>query len=411
MPAERNDTLPVMFKGLALTSLFAQLSEQIALAAAPLVAVLYLGANATQTAYLQSAQTLPFLLFSMPAGLLVDRLSRRNLMLASECLRAVSLFAILYFLQIHHLGLRVLALCGFLGAIGTVVYSVAAPAVITELVDRTQLIAANRWLEIIRSVSFTSGPALGGAIVGWTGGSSAYVMSMGMSLAAALCLVRLVEKKRTLTPRRHVMIELGAGMSYVARHPLLRPLLATAFVFNISWFILQGVFVAYAVESLGFSPIEIGGSQALYGFGMVLGAWGVKGLSRFFSFGTLIVAGPVSAWVASVCVLATIWHPSGLLIVVSFILFGAGPMLWTVTTSALRQAVTPGDMLGRVSAVVMTATAGARPVGALIAAAIVMKFDTGVCLAASTLGFCIQFFIVLMSPARTLESLPAAAAP
>ncbi|MGI4861424.1 MAG: MFS transporter, partial [Janthinobacterium lividum] len=128
MPEKPRDTLPVMFKELALTSFFAQLSEQIALAAGPLVAVLYLGAGATQTACLQSAQTLPFLLCSMPAGLLVDRLSRRNLMLASECLRALSLFAILYLLQIHHLSLSVLALCGFLGAIGTVVYSVAAPA-------------------------------------------------------------------------------------------------------------------------------------------------------------------------------------------------------------------------------------------------------------------------------------------
>ncbi|MGI4858505.1 MAG: hypothetical protein ACRYHA_16640 [Janthinobacterium lividum] len=124
----------------------------------------------------------------------------------------------------------------------------------------------------------------------------------------------------------------------------------------------------------------------------------------------LIVSGPIFALVASFCMLVTIWQPSRLLVGISFILFGAGPMLWTITTSALRQAVTPNEMLGRVSAVVMTATAGARPVGALIGAVIASKFDMDACLAASTVGFFVPFLIVMTSPVRALKSLPAATA-
>ncbi|WP_202981437.1 MFS transporter, partial [Xylella fastidiosa] len=76
--------LPPAFRRLAASNLAAQFSEQIALAAAPLVAVLALGAGAAQTGYLQTAQTLPFLLLSLPAGVLADRMPRRALMTAAE---------------------------------------------------------------------------------------------------------------------------------------------------------------------------------------------------------------------------------------------------------------------------------------------------------------------------------------
>ncbi|KAG1246632.1 hypothetical protein G6F68_014557 [Rhizopus microsporus] len=91
-------------------------------------AVLALGATAAQTGYLQTAQTLPFLLLSLPAGVLADRMSRRALMTAAECVRAASLLGLLALLWMGGLGLGWLAALGFLGAVGTVAYNVAAPA-------------------------------------------------------------------------------------------------------------------------------------------------------------------------------------------------------------------------------------------------------------------------------------------
>ena len=86
--------LPTAFRRIGWSNLFAQFSEQIALAAAPLAAVLLLAAGPAETGWLQTAQTLPFLLLSIPAGLMVDRASRRRLMVGTEALRAVSLLAI-----------------------------------------------------------------------------------------------------------------------------------------------------------------------------------------------------------------------------------------------------------------------------------------------------------------------------
>src|SRR5439155_15094464 len=125
--------LPASFSRLAWSNLAAQSAEQIGLAAAPIVAVLALGAGAGATGLLQTMQTLPFLLLSVPAGVLADRTSRRRLMAAAEALRASALAGILTLAYFGGLTLPLLALLGFVGACGTVAYSVAAPALVPSL--------------------------------------------------------------------------------------------------------------------------------------------------------------------------------------------------------------------------------------------------------------------------------------
>jgi MFS family permease len=105
--------------------------------------------------------------------------------------------------------------------------------------------------------------------------------------------------------------------------------------------------------------------------------------------------------------LATLWIPSGILAAASFFLFGAGPILWTITTTTLRQVVTPLAMLGRVSALVMTATFGARPIGAAIGALLAARAGVGACLALSAAGFAVQLAVIMLSPAARLTALPA----
>src|ERR1700750_131350 len=101
--------IPGGFILLSGSTLAAQSAEQIPLAAAPIVAVLSLGAGAGATGVLQTAQTLPFLLFAIPAGVLADRMSRRALMAAAEGLRTASLLAILLLTAAHGLTLPLLA--------------------------------------------------------------------------------------------------------------------------------------------------------------------------------------------------------------------------------------------------------------------------------------------------------------
>ena len=136
-------SLPPAFQRLAWSNLAAQLAEQIGLAAAPLVAVLTLGAGEAATGVLQTAQTLPFLLFSIPAGVWADRMPRARLMSRAELLRVVSLLVITAFVTLGGLNLFLLAVLGFIGACGTVAFSVAAPALVPALHCRLPTAGSN----------------------------------------------------------------------------------------------------------------------------------------------------------------------------------------------------------------------------------------------------------------------------
>lgn len=388
---------PATFNRLAWSNLAAQSAEQIGLAAAPIVAVLALGAGAGATGMLQTAQTLPFLIVAIPAGLLADRMARRTLMASAEALRVLSLVAILILAGFGALTLPLLAALGFVGACGTVAYMVAGPALVPALVSREALVAANGRIELARTVAFTAGPAVGGLLVGWTGGAPAFAVAAGLSLGAVFLLAGIVEPPQPPRPARHPMHELREGLGFVFRHPLLRPVFVTQFVFNAAFFMLQAVYVPYAVHRLGLSATGVGLTLATYGVGMVAGALIANRLTRLLAFGTVIAIGPVAGLAASAVMVLTIWTPSVLLASLSFFLVGAGPILWVISTTTLRQTVTPQHLLGRVSAITIMAT-GARPVGAALGAVIGGLFGAETCLVVAAIGFLIQAWVILASP-------------
>jgi predicted MFS family arabinose efflux permease len=398
--------LPSTFAWIGWSNLSAQAAEQIALAAAPLTAVLLLNAGPVETSLLQTAQRLPFLLLAIPAGLLVDRTRRRGLMVSAELLRSFSLFGILVLFWIGELNLPLLAALGFFGAVGTVCFTVAAPALVPSIVPRQKLTEANRWLELARSTAYVAGPALGGAIIAWTGASAAYVIATGLSLLAAVLLMRVREPNPDPRPKRHPIHDLKEGAVFVAGHELLRPILVTAVFFNLSWFLIQAVFVPYAVKSLGINAAGVGIIMALYGIGMVVGASLASWLLHYIRLGAMIVIGPSCGLVAAVLMLLSVWIPSGVLPAAAYFLIGSGPIIWTITTLSLRQAVTPNAMLGRVSALVTTATTGAAPLGAAIGAAVAASASMEACLALAVVGFAIQFLVIVTSAVPRLLELP-----
>ena len=402
--------LPAAFNRLAWSNLAAQSAEQIGLAAAPLVAVLTLGAGAGETGLLQTAQTLPFLLLSFPAGVLADRTSRRQLMAGAEALRALSLLAVLALAWTGLLTLPLLALLGFVGATGTVAYSVTAPSLVPALVPRPQLSQANGRIELARAVAFVAGPALAGALIARVGAAPSYGAAAALSIGAVLLLAGIGEPGRAPAPPRRFLQDLREGAGFTWRQPLLRPILLTAVFFNVAWFVLQAVYVPYAVHHLGLSAAGVGTTLATYGIGMVAGALLAPRITRLLPFGTVVAIGPIAGLAAALVMATTIWFPSIELACASFFLIGAGPILWVISSTTLRQAVTPDALLGRVSAIITMATAGARPVGAAIGAIIGAGYGAEACLLVAVLGFLTQALVILASPVARLAILPERAA-
>jgi predicted MFS family arabinose efflux permease len=405
MSASEIPHLPATFNRLAWSNLAAQSAEQIALAAAPIVAVLMLGVAEGETGLLQTALTLPFILFAIPAGLLTDRISRRKLMAGAEALRAAALAAILVLIAFGWLTLLLLALLGFIAVCGTVAYSVAAPALVPSLVTPSLLPAANARIELARTVAFASGPALGGVLVGWVGAAPAFGFAAALSVIAVVLLSGIYEPAREPTPRRHPLQDIKEGASFVLHHALLRPVFITQFIFNTGSFLVLAVFVPYAVRRLGLTATGVGTTLAMYGVGMVVGALLATRVMKRLAFGTVIGLGPVTGFVAAAVMALTTLTPTPWLAGLSFFLLGVGPILWVISTTTLRQSVTPPRLLGRVSAINILSY-GARPLGSAFGAIVGGLYGAETCLYLAVAIFGAQALVILMSPAVGLSRQP-----
>ncbi|MBS0530036.1 MAG: MFS transporter [Proteobacteria bacterium] len=405
MSATQPLRLPPTFNRLAWSNLAAQSAEQVALAAAPIVAVLMLGVGEGETGLLQTALTLPFVLFAIPAGLLADRISRRWLMAGSEALRAAALVAILVLIWFKLLTLPLLALLGFIAVCGTVAYSVAAPSLVPSLVSPALLPAANARIELARTVAFASGPALGGVLVGWVGAAPAFGFAAALSVIAVVLLAGIYEPSRQATQIRHPIQDIREGAAFVFHHALLRPVFITQFIFNTGSFLILAIIVPYAVRHLGLSASGVGTTLAMYGVGMVIGALLATRVMRRLPFGTVIALGPVTGFVAAGVMALTTIVPTPLLAGLSFFLLGVGPILWVISTTTLRQSVTPPRLLGRVSAINIMSY-GARPLGAALGALVGGLYGAEVCLYLAVAIFGAQALVILMSPAVSLSRQP-----
>lgn len=410
MADPRHRPLPAAFNRMSWASVLTQGAEQIALAATPLAAVLILNAGAAETALLQVAQTLPFLILAIPLGLIVDHHSRKRILIASEALRALTLASILVLIHLDALTFTALLILGLVGAIGTVGFSIATPASVPELVAREQLVDANRWLELGRSIAFISGPALGGALVALAGAGTAFIVATVICCGAVTLLTRIDFPHRPSAPQGRGLRDIREGLRFTLQNDLLRPMIVTSMIFNIGWFLVQSIFVVYALERQSMTPITVGISLGIYGIGMVIGAFAMPWLSSRLSLGRISILGPLGGFAAAALIMMTVWVPSPSLVFLSFFLFGFGPVLWSISTTALRQAVTPPQMIGRVSSLLVVSTYGARPIGAGLGVLISALAGMEWCLVLAFVVFALQLAVVLLSKLPSVRSLPEPAA-
>jgi predicted MFS family arabinose efflux permease len=226
-----------------------------------------------------------------------------------------------------------------------------------------------------------------------------------LSTCAVVLLAGLREPARAPAPPRRTLHDLRDGARFVFGHALLRPVLVTKIVFGTSFFVLQAVYVPYAVHRLGLSATSVGATLAAYGVGMVVGALIAPRVMRRLPIGVVIAIGPLAGLVAALVMVLTILAPAAPLAGLSFFLMGAGPIIWVISTTTLRQTVTPAELLGRVSALNIVAY-GARPIGAAIGAIVGGFYGAETCLVVALVGFLIQAATILVSPVVRLVRAP-----
>jgi predicted MFS family arabinose efflux permease len=242
-------------------------------------------------------------------------------------------------------------------------------------------------------------------LVGWVGAAPAFGVAAALSVIAVVLLSGIYEPEREAAPRRHPLQDIKEGASFVLHHALLRPVFITQFIFNTGSFLVLAVFVPYAVRRFGVSATGVGTTLAMYGVGMVVGALLATRMMKRLAFGTVIGLGPVTGFVAAIVMAITSFVPSPLLAGLSFFLLGVGPILWVISTTTLRQSVTPPRLLGRVSAINILSY-GARPLGSLLGAVVGGLYGAEACLYLAVAIFGAQALVILLSPAVTLSRQP-----
>lgn len=398
---------------LTFANLAANGAEQLAMAAIPLMAALTLGATAESMGALSAVQTLPFLLFSLVAGIWADRLPRHLLMAGSEAGRALFLMLVPLLAFTGWLDLVSLALLGFALSACTVMFNVAAQAYLPAIVARDGLAAANARIEFTRAAAVFLGPGIAGAIAGWASPAWALAAS-ALTSAMAMVLLLMPGMRRDLpvaADKPPIRRALAEGLIVVWRHPLLRAIAACAMAWNFSWFVLMAVFVLFAVNTLGLTPAQVGIALGAQGLGMLLAALAAPAIHARLRLGVMIILGPATSLFAAVAIgAATLLRGEAAfaMLLTGFFLFGFGPMLWTIGQTSLRQAIVPLRLIGRVSAIQQVATLGMRPLGALVGGAVGERFGLEAAIWLAVVGYGVQLGVILLSQMPGLTTLPPA---
>jgi MFS family permease len=349
------------------------------------------------------ALTLPWLLFALPVGALVDRFDRRRTMLAANLLRVAGLTLLTAAVALGVASLPVLYLVAFAMGIAEVAADTAAQALLPAVVAREQLERANARLLGAQTIANAfAGPALGGALAGIAVGL-ALGSSGGFYAAAAvgLALLRGSFRPEPGGQHRRLGAEIAEGLRFLLRHRLLRTLAVIVFVMNLGWASWLAVLVVYAVR-----PGPVGLSQ--FGFGLLfttLGAGGVAGtlitapalrlLGRRWAIGADILG--TVAMMATPALTANRWAVGAAAFV-----GGVGATMWTVLVTSIRQQAVPDRLLGRVSSAFRLFSLGAAPVGSALAGVIAQLADVrAVFAAAAVLSalLLVPFFAVVTNQA------------
>src|SRR5919201_3576625 len=383
-----------------------EFGTQVSQLAIPLVAVVALKASAFEVASLGTVQFLPFILFTLPAGVWVDRLSRRMVLIVGDLGRALLLATIPIAYLMDNLTLGQLYVVGFLVGILTVFFDVAYQAYLPSLVDKEQLVEGNAKLQTTVSGAWIAGPGLAGALIGAITAPYAilvdavsFVVSGGFTGA-----IRKRERQRTTSQAKPRMrTELWEGLRYVLGHRLLRPQAISTGVSNFFSNVAFAIFVVYAVRSLHLSAVLIGVAFMGFGIGWLFGSLSATRLGTRLGVGRATMLGAALSGPGTLLVAVAPRAFPLPLIIAGRIIGGFGAVVYNIQQVSLRQTITPERLQGRMNAVMRFLVWGTIPLGSLTGGALASTLGLRETLIVGGLGGFTSVLPTVLSPIRGLE--------
>jgi len=388
-----------------------QFGTQITLLALPLAAIDVLHASAFKVAALTTVEFLPFLLVSLPAGVWVDRLPRRPILIVGDLARAALLASIPIAYAFDALTIWQLYGVAFCFGIATVFFDVAYQSYLPSLVERTQLVDGNAKLEISRSAAQLGGPGVAGLLVDWLKAPVAILFDAVSFLGSALFIFRIRKEEGSpegqAAPRRRMREDLGEGLRYVLTHRYLKNIAACTALFNFFGLMGFAVLLVFARRDLELSAKAIGLAFMLGNIGPLIAAFYTNRISNRLGVGPTIIGAAV---LGGPMFLLVPFAPHGnaalAVLAPAFLVGGFSNVIYNVTQLSLRQAITPERIQGRMNSVMRFIVWGTIPLGSLVGGGLAAWLDVKTALIIGGIGSTLSFLPVFFSPVRALREMP-----
>jgi MFS family permease len=358
------NSLPARFWRLYASSATSNLADGIGRTALPLLAATYTR-NPVLISGMVSFAFLPWLLFALPSGALVDRVDRRYAMAAANAARALAMGALGILVLAHAASIVVLYAVAFVLGVAETVYDCATRAILPQVVGNHELDRANSLLTVEETLGQTFlGAPVGSALFAAALALPLFLNASGFAVAALLLLALRGSFRATrISAPTSIRTDIADGVRWLHRHAFLRGLTlisaGTCFAQNLA----NGVLVLYVLEVLHLPAGDFGIVLFVAGIGALLGGISANALARRFGRGPVLVAGAVVSGAAPVAMGFT---SNGFVGATLFSVAAFGVMLWNVITMSLRQALIPHALFGRVQGAYRTVVWGAIPLGAVV---------------------------------------------
>lgn len=392
---------------------------QVTALALPLTAILYLRASPFEIGLLASLQYLPFLLIGLPAGSIVDRLRRLPVMIWADAGRAALLVSVPVTAWFGVLHLGMLYPVAFAVGVLSVFFDVAVQSYLPSVVAGEEIVTANARLELSYSGSQLAGPGIGGVLVQVLSAPIAVLADVG-SYVGSMVLLLLIRRREPAPQGTGRMVDLrrlggdiAAGLRFVLRHRLIRPLAFATGTANFFYLLgmVGAVLALFAVRELHMTPVLLGVVLLLGNVGAVAGSLASTWILAHVRFGTLLVVMPLSAAVGVACVALATPATAVPLIATGVVIGEFGTTVYDIGQLSLRQAVTPSDLLGRMNATVRFINWGPIPIGAFVGGVLGQLVGLRPVLWVAAVGCLLPAVPLVLSAVRRLTSMPTEMAP
>jgi MFS family permease len=343
---------------------------QITFLALPLTAAIALNASPFEVGVLTALEALPYPLFGLFAGVLVDRTRKLPLIIACDVGRGLALLAIPVSAWFGALSMGLLYVSGFLVGTLSVIGWPAYQVFMTERVGRENLVEANAKIGVCDSAAQLIGPGIAGALIQWLTAPIAILLD-AISFFLSAWMLRGIPPRESDAPKgvaRSVTEEIREGLLVIWHNKTLRALVWSIALWQVFRHAFIAIVVLYAARELGFSAGHVGVLFMTAGLGSLAAAGIVGPLNARFGMGPVMlcgIAGTGVAWLVMGAAMGPFW--------VASLLFGGGlfvldlaAMTFFINYLTLRQSVAPDRLRGRVTATMISLTVSTAPLGGLL---------------------------------------------